>query len=51
MADLQQILGTMPATGMGGRSGRTADHIGSVPDRPGITRLNDPERIRQIQAA
>ncbi|HYH40046.1 MAG TPA: tellurite resistance TerB family protein [Azospirillum sp.] len=30
MADLQQILGTMLATGMGGRSGRSADHIGGV---------------------
>ena len=36
MADLQQILGTMLATGMGGRSGRNADHIGSVLGRPGI---------------
>lgn len=36
MADLQQILGTMLATGMGGRSGRNADHIGSVLGRPGM---------------
>lgn len=36
MADLQQILGTMLATGMGGRSGRNADHIGSVLGRTGM---------------
>ena len=36
MADLQQILGTMLATGMGGRSGRNADHLGSVLGRPGM---------------
>ncbi|HYG85132.1 MAG TPA: DUF533 domain-containing protein [Azospirillum sp.] len=36
MADLQQILGTMLATGMGGRSGRNVDNIGSVLGQPGM---------------
>ena len=37
MADLQHILGTMLATGMGGRSGRNTDHIGSVLGGSGMT--------------
>ncbi|WP_448187687.1 tellurite resistance TerB family protein [Azospirillum sp. sgz301742] len=41
MADLQQILGTMLATGMGGRSGLNTDHIGSVLGGSGMMGMSD----------
>jgi len=36
MADIQKILGTMLATGMGGHSGRNTQHIGSILGRSGV---------------